>query len=711
MKCFASAQSGTIPLLCSELTTLGATRIEARHLGAQFEADQEAIYRICLWSRIANRVLMPVNRFKVHTPEDLYREVKAIHWEKHLHSSGSLAVDVAGGDSELKHSHYALLTVKDAIVDSFRERFGERPEIDTETPDLRIQLLLNRDRVQISIDLSGGSLHRRGYRQSGGAAPLKENLAAAILLHGGWDRIAGEGGELYDPMFGSGTLLIEAALIAGDIAPGLTRKHFGFLGWRRHRADIWEKLLTEAEERRRSGLLAMPRIIGSDISPKAFDVAMANIRALQLEDHIELRLDPLADHPYHPESEHGLLVVNPPYGDRLGEVKSLRQLYHDLGEVGRKLFSGWHVALFSGNNELIRSTGFIDPKPIEMSNGQIPCQLYRTHLGQTIELSEGAKMLTNRLKKNLKHLRRWAGKQGVTSYRIYDADLPEYAVAIDLYHTEEEHQPHQWVVMQEYSPPKTISADVASQRLQEAEAVVLNLLNLPAERLYLKVRERQRGKSQYQRQKREPLLHQVVEGKVHLWVNFDTYLDTGLFLDHRNIRLWIGENSKEKSFLNLFAYTCSATMHAALGGASSTTSVDLSRRYIDWGKKNLQLNHLPQHRHQLIHANVVNWLKQQRQLPNPNHYDLIFLDPPTFSNSRDEEEDFVIQRDHLQIIDDASALLRPEGTLIFSTNFRKFKLDSDISDNYRVEEITRDTIGEDFRRKGNIHRCWLIRQQ
>ncbi|MDH3354772.1 MAG: bifunctional 23S rRNA (guanine(2069)-N(7))-methyltransferase RlmK/23S rRNA (guanine(2445)-N(2))-methyltransferase RlmL [Chromatiales bacterium] len=708
MKLFATAPEGTISLLETELTVLGASQLDVRPRGVAFEADLETAYRICLNSRIANRILMPVTRFKASSPEAIYEEIKAIRWEKHLHSSGTLAIDVTANQADVKHSHYAMLKVKDAVVDRFREQFDERPSIDTESPDLRLNLLLQGERAQISVDLSGGSLHRRGYRVDGAGAPLKENLAAAILLHAGWDKIAAAGGSLYDPMCGSGTLLIEAALIAGDIAPGLYREHFGFLGWRRHDKALWEKVLTEAKERRSAGIKNIPHISGSDINPDAIDAAQHNIESVRLDEQISVEVKKLGIYVPPPATANGLLIANPPYGERMGTTEELPALYAALGDMAQNHYKGWDFALFTGNPDLASETGLTDHQPIALKNGPIACKLFHYHiLGGEAAKAEGP--FANRLRKNLKHLKKWANRESINCYRIYDADLPDYAFAIDLYQgTNEAGEDDRWIHLQEYAPPATIDSRIAQQRLQSAVAQLAIIMELPADQIFYKVRRRQRGQNQYERQAKTETFYKVIEGGCQLWVNFSDYLDTGLFLDHRNTRLWIENNTKGKDFLNLFGYTGSASIHAAVGGAKSTTTVDLSNTYLDWAQRNLELNKLQHGDHRFIHADTARWLQNQIHEGSPKQYDLIFMDPPTFSSSKSTEATFDIQRDHWKLINDAMKLLREDGLLIFSTNFRKFKLDEKITAKFDFREITRQTIPDDFKQKGKIHRCWEV---
>ena len=714
MKFHATAARGLAPLLTTELHQLGARKIVPGEAGVSFEGELEHAYRLCLWSRVASRVLLPLTTVPANNADELYAEAKAIRWERHVHSSGSFAIDARGDSRVIGHSKYAALRVKDAIADRFREQFDERPSVELEHPDIRIHLHLRGDRARISLDLSGSSLHQRRYRLEGVIAPLKENLAAALLLEAGWPAIAKQGGGLIDPMCGSGTLLIEAAMIAGDIAPGLSRDYFGFLGWRRHDAALWQQLLDEATTRRNEGLGQIPPIRGYDSNPDALQSSLSNIQQAGLSDHIRVvQQDLLAQTP-EACADTGLLIVNPPYGERLGEVNTLRPLYARLGALLRESLAGWQLAVFTGNPELAAQIGQPSRRPITLFNGPLECQLFRydacsarspahTPDAPTV-YSEGAQMLANRLRKNMKNLGKWAKREGIDCYRLYDADLPEYALAIDLYQGEQ-----RWAHVQEYQAPATVDPERASARLQEALAVLPELLEIPAERVIFKVRKRQKGKAQYDKLAEHQHFIEVREGPCRLLVNLTDYLDTGLFLDHRPTRLMIGQLAARKRFLNLFAYTGVATVHAALGGATTTTTVDMSNTYLDWARRNMALNQQVGNQHRYIQADCNEWLASQAKGPGRGRYDLIFLDPPTFSSSKRMEESFDVQRDHPQLIHHAMALLASEGTLIFSNNFRRFRLDPALETAFEIEEISRQTLPQDFARNPHIHRCWRIR--
>ncbi len=715
MKFFATAARGLPPILAAELHQLGAQKILPGNTGVTFEGDLETAYRVCLWSRTASRVLLPLTTVKADTPEQLYAEAKMIRWEKQLHSSGSFAIDVRSSNANIQHSKYAALTLKDAVVDRFREQFDERPSVDLETPDIRIHLQLLRDRARISLDLSGSSLHRRGYRISNVTAPLKENLAAALLLEAGWPGIARNGGALLDPMCGSGTLLIEGTLIAADIAPGLYRDYFGFLGWRRHEPETWERLLKEAEQRREAGLTALPPIVGYDRDEEAVLATEDNIYHARLQEHISVSRQDLTQTLPAAPAPYGLVATNPPYGERLGEVAALQPLYTRIGEAMRSTLHGWQLAMITANPELAAQLGMSGRKPVTFFNGPIECRLFRydavteaPQAGSTgsTELSEGAQMFANRLRKNLKNLGKWAEREGITCYRVYDADLPEYALAVDLYRGEQ-----LWAHVQEYQAPKSVDPDKAAHRLQEALTALPQVLGIPQEQIFFKVRRKQKGSTQYEKLGDSRRFHEVREGSCRLLVNFSDYLDTGLFLDHRPTRQLLEERARDKRFLNLFAYTGAATVHAAMGGARATTTVDMSNTYLDWARRNMALNGFRGNQHHFIQADCTVWLEQEAQRPNPQRYDLIFLDPPTFSSSKRMEESFDIQRDHVALIRNAVALLEEDGLLVFSNNFRRFKLEQEALADLQIEEISSKTVPKDFARNPHIHRCWLIRKQ
>ncbi|MCP4297594.1 MAG: bifunctional 23S rRNA (guanine(2069)-N(7))-methyltransferase RlmK/23S rRNA (guanine(2445)-N(2))-methyltransferase RlmL [Proteobacteria bacterium] len=714
---FVSTAKGMENILVSELEDMGISDITPTIAGASCGGGPGTAYKICLWSRTANRVLMPLKEFDSETTDQLYEGVKQFNWSEHFDNDNTFAVDFNSSHSQITHSHYGALRVKDAIVDYFRDLTGDRPSIEKFQPDIRINLYLKNDRATMSLDLSGESLHRRGYRENSGPAPLKENLAAAILLKSGWVETARSGGGLIDPMCGSGTFIIEAAMIAGDLAPGMLRKHFGFLKWKQYQPEIWENLLEDAEKREQVGLENIPTIIGYDASSRAIANAHANLERSGLHSFVHFEKRELPECSPHPKMRGlpGLMVLNPPYGERLGEVNELIPLYTSLGALFKSRFVGWKSAVFTGNPDLGKSMGLRAWKINSMYNGALPCKLLQfdvrkenfverehsifqktTHLPAAKKISPEAEMFRNRLKKNHRKLKNWLKKEKIKCYRLYDQDLPEYAVAIDIY--------DQWVHVQEYAPPKTIDPVKAKTRLKDIMAVIPEFLNIPRERVYLKVREKQKGSRQYEKLDAHKEFYIVDEGGHRFYTNFTDYLDTGLFLDHRITRKKIENMARGKNFLNLFAYTASASVYAARGGAKTTTSVDASKAYLGWARKNFALNGLGYEKHYFHQADCLEWMKLEKK----RKYDLIFLDPPTFSNSKKMQDSFEIQRDHVELIRLATELLSPGGILIFSNNFRRFKIDFGQLKELEISDISRATIPLDFSRNLKIHNCWQI---
>ena len=716
MQVFVTCPKGLENLLQDELTQLGATESRQTVAGVSCEATLETAYRICLWSRLGNRVLMPLAEGEVEDADALYALVQTVDWLEHLRPSGTLTVDFNGRSDEINNTHFGALKVKDAIVDQIRAATGQRPSVERNQPDLRINVHLHRKRATVALDLSGDSLHRRGYRLKAGAAPMKENLAAAVLIRAGWPDPALD--TLLDPMCGSGTLLTEGALIAADIAPGLFRQTFGFSRWPGHEARLWQQLVEEARQRRTAGLAKVSaRFYGFDADREVLARAAENARRAGVAELIRFEQRPLEQLQRPPESEKGLLVTNPPYGERLGETQSLMFLYRTLGERLKQHFAHWQAAVFTGNPDLCKVMKLRSEKQYRLFNGTIDSKLLlftvhehseneaRSQVGENPDgeapavLSEQAQMFANRLKKNLKQLSRWVRRESISCYRAYDADMPEYAVAVDIYPGH--------AVVQEYAPPASVDPVKAFSRLQDVMQVVPQVLELPAERVILKQRKRQQGQQQYERRDETGRFMTLTEHGCKLRVNLYDYLDTGLFLDHRPARLRVQQQAAGKDVLNLFCYTGSASVHAGVGGARTTTSVDLSQTYLDWARCNLELNGLPEEKHRLIRADCLQWL----QRPNPDRFDLIFMDPPTFSNSKRMADVLDVQRDHVQMIRGAMALLRPDGLLIFSNNYRRFSMDYEALAEFDIKDITAQTIDLDFKRNPKIHSCFEIRHR
>jgi 23S rRNA (guanine2445-N2)-methyltransferase / 23S rRNA (guanine2069-N7)-methyltransferase len=702
---------GAASVLAEELTQFGAHDIRERSHDVKFQGTLEVGYRSCLWSRTATRVYLSLGSIDAGSSKAVYEAVKRIDWREHLATGATLACDCSGGNESIRHTIYGSQLLKDAVCDNLRDATGERPNIKPERPDVLLHLHVEGPTALLSVDFSGESLHRRGYRTEGGRAPLKENVAAAVLLRSGWPAICERGGMLLDPMCGSGTFLTEGALIAADAAPALDREYFGFTGWRGHEAALWERLRAEARERRAQ---RMPRrcILGSDADADAVRMALVNGEHAGVAEWLHVEKRSLSEI-VRPRGE-GLIVANPPYGERIGAESGLPALYSELGQVLRERFNGWQAAILTGNPPLARNLGIYARRTHRFYNGTIECRLLRFELNEASEQRPpevvradwssrpGAQMFANRLRKNLQRLDPWALREKIDCFRVYDADMPEYAFAIDLYG-----RGTRQVYVQEYAPPNTVDQESARERRREALAVLPEVLSVPVAQIHSRVRKAQKGSEQYEKRDSQAERHAVQEGGLKFWVNFRDYLDTGLFLDHRIVRGMLRDWAKGADFLNLFCYTGSATVYAAAGGARSSASVDLSNTYLDWAHENLLLNGFGDTRHELYRADCLQWLEDE-EARGPR-FDLIFVDPPTFSNSKRMEGVLDVQRDHVGMIRRSLKLLRPSGRLVFSTNYTRFKLDEAALEDLDIADITAQTIPKDFERHARIHRCFTVR--
>lgn len=711
---FATTARGFEELLKSELTELGAQDAKVAQGGVHYWADDETLYRTLLWSRLSSRILLPIVQAKVFSDLDLYSAVVGVNWLDYFDEKVHFFVDFNGTNQEIRHTQFGAMRVKDGIVDYFERHGRARPNVDKEQPDIRIHAYLNRDDVVLSLDLSGDALHMRGYREDTGKAPLRETLAAAIVLRSGWQK----GTPLVDPMCGSGTLLIEAAQMEAQIAPQLYRLHWGFDFWQGHNQAAWEKVkeealaLAEAEKQRENS----PHFYGFDLDHRVLQKAKQNAKNVGVAHLMQWQQGDVAAIKNPSPNVAGTVICNPPYGERLGTTPALIALYSVFGQRLKQQFAGWNASIFSGEPSLLDCLRLRSHRQFKAKNGPLDCvqknyqiaeRAEQSAVENTVEFdrtssvsSEVAVDFANRLQKNIKKIEKWAKQQGLDAYRLYDADLPEYNLAVDRY---ADH-----IVVQEYAAPKNIDENKARQRLLDAVNATLQVTGMETNKLILKVRQKQKGTNQYEKLANKGEYFYVNEYGAKLWVNLTDYLDTGLFLDHRLTRKMLGEMAQGKDFLNLFAYTGSATVHAALGKAKSTTTVDMSNTYLNWAEQNLLLNDIEGKQHKLIQADCLQWLEKcDRQ------FDLIFVDPPTFSNSKRMEDSWDVQRDHIKLMTNLKRILRPNGTIVFSNNKRGFKMDFAKLEELGLSavEISHKTLPLDFERNKQIHNCWLVQAE
>lgn len=694
---FISCPKGLEYLLEAELRTLGLQVERVSPQGVFGSAPLAILYRICLWSRIANRVQLILFSGLVSEESFIHKLCFDFPWQTVFGVEKTLFVSFHGTNEKIRNTMYGAQLIKDGVVDHFRKMTGNRPDVERHEADIHLHAYLKKETLTVSLDLVGASLHQRGYRKEAGEAPIKENVAAALLIRANWPTLCEQGYAFHDPFCGAGTFVIEAGMMAANLAPGLLREMYAFTHWVKHDESLWGRTKQEALS---SVKAVSVKITGSDADAAAIKMAEANAERAGAASLVSFEAKDLSE--CRASAEHGLLICNPPYGERLGETAPLLSTYETLGRVSAEHYAGWEAAVLTANASLAKAIGLRSHKQYTVYNGQLLCHLYLFHLDASNRYKgvdaaapdSSVGMLMNRLLKNDAHLAKWAKRKEISAYRVYDADLPEYAFALDRY--------NEYVVLQEYAPPKSVSPHLAEKRRMMMMQAVTHALKVPADKIVFKERKPQKGLSQYQKlsEKKEKIL--VQEGPVRFWVNLFDYLDTGLFLDHRPLRLQFEKLKPGSRFLNLFCYTATASVHAALAGAM-TTNVDLSKTYLMWAKANFEANGIKSSEHQFVHFDVKKWM-----LLSKHQYDVIFLDPPSFSNSKRMEDNLDIQRDHVDLIDAAMKLLAKDGTLYFSTNLKRFKLDEALKTRYRVQDISKQTIDEDFKRNTRVHQCYKL---
>jgi 23S rRNA (guanine2445-N2)-methyltransferase / 23S rRNA (guanine2069-N7)-methyltransferase len=716
LRFMATAPRGLADLVAAELRALGVDELSERPAGVRFTAPLRAGYGACLWSRVASRVLLEVAAFSAPDTGAYYAGARALDWRPHVDPDGSLACEFTGTHPTITHTQFGALKLKDAICDQLREACGKRPSVDVERPDVRVVAHAAGPKVSLYVDLAGEGLHRRGYRLRSGEAPLRETLAAGILLRARWPEIAAAQGAFLDPMCGSGTLPIEAAMIAADMAPGLRREYWGFSGWRGHDAALWQRILDEAHVRVRSTV--DNSISGSDSDAAALRNAAANAERAGVASWVQFTACN-ATHVRPAAGTTGLVCTNPPYGARLGDDELALAAHRELGTLLREHFGGWQAAVLTGAEGGARALGLRTYRTHQFWNGALPCRLLRIDLADPgaparpagaarapdpeLIASAGAQMFANRLGKNLRLLGKTARQQQVSNYRVYDADMPEYAFAIDHYVEADSGTVHLYV--QEYAAPESVEPAAAAHRRAQAMAVLPMVTQVEPANLHVRLRQRQRGTSQYAALGRAGPYLSVEEGGLRFLVNFTDHLDTGLFLDHRLTRQHLRAMAAGRRFLNLYCYTASATVYAAAGDARHSLSIDLSGNYLDWAAQNFRANALLRDRHELLRADCAEWLATGPAAS----WDLIFLDPPTFSNSKRMRGVLDTQRDHMRLLEQCMRLLAPGGQLLFSTNAQHFKLDEAARSRWVLKDLSAATLPFDFKRNPRIHHAYELR--
>jgi 23S rRNA (guanine2445-N2)-methyltransferase / 23S rRNA (guanine2069-N7)-methyltransferase len=763
-----------------------ARRLKIRPLnsGVVFFGTLEDAYRALLHLFCASRVLLVLARVDATDADQLYARVRALPWEEHVPNTGTIAVDARGTNESLRDTRFVAQKVKDAVCDRLLDLNGKRPSVERNRPDVRLNVSLHGSRATVALDLAGEPLHRRGYRMPSAAitAPLRETLAATMLMAGGWGT-DGDGGTvlfcqhfeesdelrkheqmltkqyrppvtirppdtpyLLDPLCGSGTIPIEAALMLSGRAPGILRDYWGFEGWLGHDAELWASLLDDADEEAEAALDALsseqPVIFASDVDAAAVAVARESARRAGVAELIRFETIDVAHLRLSDQQRaaRGLLVTNPPYGERLASRSQLPALYAALGRLETDAPQGLDAVVITPDDRVNDYLGGVPAQRIDAFNGPLETAI-RIWPGQKGDINEPSPFYSqaeptataaadpdalpfiNRLRKMATHRGKWARRANIGCYRVYDADLPDYAVAIDRYQgadgTPDEGQC--WLHIAEYAPPAHIDEQKANARLATALLVAPEVLEIPTANVFFKQRRRSKGGEQYGQdentnsqsreaeKKHSHAVHLIREDGLVFEVDFASRLDTGIFLDHRMTRALLRQHAHGADCLNLFAYTGTASAYMAAGGAHSVTTVDLSPTYLDWAQRNMKRNRFMGEAYRFEQADASAWAQEHRH--DKEKYGLIFVDPPTFSNSaRMGRHVWEVQRDHAELLIALSRMLAPDGMIVFSCNLRGFKPDSATLAKARVaiEDITARTIPPDFERNPKIHHCYLL---
>lgn len=849
---YASCPEGFEAALADELRGMGLRQVRPLKGRVAFAGSPADAERACLWSRLASRIFVVLGRFACANAEDLYEATRSIAWERILRAGATIAVTARGTNDELRNSHFAALRVKDALCDRMLEVEGRRPNVDTDDPDARISLTLRGNRASIQLDLSGDPLFKRLPREATrthAAHVLRPDYAALACAQGNWQEIcsaaltntkdamrdedtaASADGSvpangsvpadgsaladstaerpaptlpvLIDACCAGGGVVLEAASILADRAPGLERRNWGFQSWSEHDAATWRELLNEADRRAELAKGRVARIVATDPSGDAVACARRILKAAGLADRVifaqpdldkisrklmmsaccggeprglvfldttETAISKMSRVLDLATSLHAGACGADPVRAMLSTMPTVALTRDDLlirtlGEPARSLRvmpnnEEAELAIFSAANGAISAgEGNVAAEGSTPAEDAVESSVAPSSATTLIDLGDGkpcpvlipeSEQFARRLRKVAKLRRKWAQREGVTCYRVYDADLPDYSAAIDLYEGSAA-TPGRWLVIAEYAAPREVDPSLAEARLLDILTLAPRILQVDSDNVFAKARIRSRGGSQYGKQtggtspssqhgeggkprggrggsasnrpsqgagsgtpsdirtRRLPLIE---EGGLTFAVNFNDYLDTGIFLDHRITRGLVREHARGKRFfLNLFAYTGTATCYAADAGVEETVTVDLSNTYLDWAERNMEQNGFVGPDHHYVRADVMSWIRDMRQ--TRNRWDLIFCDPPTFSNSsKMGRRTWDVQRDHVELLVGLSRLLSREGEAIFSCNLRTFR--PDIEELARagvvLTDITDETIPEDFARNKKIHHCYLVKR-
>ncbi|HAM14434.1 MAG TPA: bifunctional 23S rRNA (guanine(2069)-N(7))-methyltransferase RlmK/23S rRNA (guanine(2445)-N(2))-methyltransferase RlmL, partial [Eggerthellaceae bacterium] len=691
---FASCLGGLERALADELKSLGVERVRPLGGGVAFFCDATTAMRACLWSRLASRILLVVGRTSAKSGDALYAGALDIAWEDVLADGATMAVRAHGTNDGLRNTRFTALKTKDAVADHMRAKGGKRPAVDTAAPRASIEVRIREDRATLSLDFSGEALNHRPYLSPDEKddAGLACSLAAGALALADWPDMARNGAAFIDPACRDGILLVEAALAACDCAPNLRRNKWGFEGWAHFDRTAWNELLAEANERFETGLkrlggsaaleMTMSErpdqnrvlFVGASTSSPAIARARKHARQAGMRPVVSVELADAADmrsfiaqHKAVSHAHAAMVASNLEATSRAGAAAHIladeaafaaactvmgtrptaRFAALDAQNLEARFGTAPTARHAIGRGRAQASVEIFDQPPAGTTRIEIPDSAGGSPHAVDV-LEQASEQFAARLRKVFKERRKWAAREGISCYRIYDSDLPDYAVAIDWYTGAGTAHGNSYLHIAEYAPPSSVDADKARRRFQDVLAIAPVVCGIRPDHVFSKTRVRDKGGAQYRNAGTRPYVTTIQEAGHLFEVDLASHLDTGLFLDHRLTRALIGDKAHGTRFLNLFAYTGTASVYAAAGKAASTTTVDLSQKYLDWARRNMAANGFEAGAHSFVKADVMRWITEARR--TGERFDLVFVDPPTFSNSKAMgKRTWDVQRDHVEL--------------------------------------------------------------
>ncbi|MGL4524264.1 MAG: bifunctional 23S rRNA (guanine(2069)-N(7))-methyltransferase RlmK/23S rRNA (guanine(2445)-N(2))-methyltransferase RlmL [Spirochaetia bacterium] len=688
-------------LLSQEIVDLGGTIVERVRSGVYFCGKIDLLYRSCLWLRTASSLKLVIKRFKAKDRPSFYQAILTNPWFDHMTSATSIACQVSSAPQSFAPNHFLALVVKDAIADSFRKVGRARPNVNTENPDLGVAVHMEGENGTLLLEL-GHALHQRSWRINAQSSEhgvvikkksssMQENLAAVLLYRSHWPKFARQGLAFVDAICWQGVTLFEAYAMATDYAPQLKKSSIGFEKWVQYDPALWQKCKEEANLRYEKGKENTPLFYGFDTNDTALDQARLCCEKAQFSHEIQFEKSHLLS--LRPPCEKGFMIINPKYSEQLNDAQKTEAFFHEVATYMKANLRGWNIAMTLPSEDALRYLDVRTDRLNTFYHGAEKRHLARFTLfseAMITPLSKQGERMKLYLQDRYASLSDLAKKKWKTSvYRLYCAEKPGYAALCDIY--------NDILVIQ----PFETSPEIKELTRACQEVAGINRVNT-----VIKKRRKMKESEQYETEKSLVNVEKIViEGGLKFYVNLSAYIDTGFYLDHRPLRLWLSKECKGNTFLNLFCYTGAMSVVAAQAGARKICSVDASKTYLNIAEKNMKLNRLETLNAQWVRSDVHKFLQK-----NSDSWDIIYVDPPTYSNGTGRDN-FDVHRDHPRLLHLCIQALAPKGKIYFSTHSRKFRLDEKIECDYLVKDLTKASLDEDCQTDRPIHYLWEIKKR